>query len=383
MTNIPEDVMQAAREALALFVTSSKQDGALFCNIIARAIAADRKRRVKVKPLEWDGSKAESCFGRYEFSVYPAGRWVVWLADEPIREGQASSEEAALAEAKAFAQAHRERYALDEVEFTDRVESFQSRVAPWMDQCFGPEISADRLERGDRFLEEALELLQSGGYQAERVAQLASYVYSRPAGEPAQEVGGVMVTLAAYCLAHDLDMHAAGETELARVWTKIDTIREKQAAKPRGSALPIPLSDDDLADLTAVYLAGAHDENRRLLEMHEMGRRMDKARIVALEAELASVLDGTAHEADLVNMEALRAEMRERATLAGGRINALEARLVDAEADAMRLAEVIRHLSTISDDILVSGVCNADAAMLREAWAHIDAALATHEVRKG
>jgi hypothetical protein len=34
-------------------------------------------------------------------------------------------------------------------------------------------------------------------------------------------------------------MQAAGNAELARVWTKIEKIRAKQAAKPTGSALPI------------------------------------------------------------------------------------------------------------------------------------------------
>ena len=119
--------------------------------------------------------------------------------------------------------------------------TFQNRVAPWMQECFGPEISADKLERGDRLLEEVLELLQSGDYPADRVAALTQYVWSREKGEPAQEVGGVMVTLAAYCLAHGLDMHDAGETELARIWTKVEKIRAKQAAKPTGSALPIAL----------------------------------------------------------------------------------------------------------------------------------------------
>ena len=117
-------------------------------------------------------------------------------------------------------------------------ETFQNRVEPWMTACFGPEISGDRMERADRLLEEVLELLQSGDYPRERIAALTGYVWSRPKGEPAQEVGGVMVTLAAYCLAHSLDMHEAGETELARIWTKIEKIRAKQAAKPAGSALP-------------------------------------------------------------------------------------------------------------------------------------------------
>lgn len=122
---------------------------------------------------------------------------------------------------------------------------FQSRVQPWMMACFGPEISGDKVERGDRILEETFELLQSGGYDPARVLALRDYVWNRPAGEPHQEVGGVMVTLAAYCLACGLDMHQAGETELARIWTKVEKIRAKQAAKPTGSALPIaqPIPD--------------------------------------------------------------------------------------------------------------------------------------------
>lgn len=47
-----------------------------------------------------------------------------------------------------------------------------------------------------------------------------------------------MVTLAALCLAQGLDMQAAGETELARIWTKVEAIRAKQAAKPKHSPLP-------------------------------------------------------------------------------------------------------------------------------------------------
>ena len=116
--------------------------------------------------------------------------------------------------------------------------TFQQRVQPWMMACFGAEISADRKERNHRFLEEAVELVQSCGCTQSEAHQLVDYVFGRPVGEPAQEVGGVMVTLAALCLANDLDMHQAGETELARIWTKVEAIRAKQAAKPKHSPLP-------------------------------------------------------------------------------------------------------------------------------------------------
>jgi len=115
---------------------------------------------------------------------------------------------------------------------------FQSRVRSWMLECFGAEIATDVLERNHRFLEEALELVQACGCTASEAHQLVDYTFGRPAGEPAQEAGGVMVTLAALCLANGLDMHTAGETELARIWTKVEQIRAKQAAKPKHSPLP-------------------------------------------------------------------------------------------------------------------------------------------------
>ena len=116
--------------------------------------------------------------------------------------------------------------------------TFQSRVQPWMLACFEPEIASDKTERNHPFLEEALELVQATGCSQSEAHQLVDYVFGRPVGDPPQEVGGVMVTLAALCLAQQMEMHEAGETELARIWTKVEQIRAKQAAKPRHSPLP-------------------------------------------------------------------------------------------------------------------------------------------------
>ncbi len=115
---------------------------------------------------------------------------------------------------------------------------FQARVDPWLIACFGKAIARDRQERGHRFLEEAIELVQASGVTASEAHQLVDYVFGRPAGDLAQESGGVSVTHAAFCLAHDIDMAEAAERELARVWTKVETIRAKQAAKPKHSPLP-------------------------------------------------------------------------------------------------------------------------------------------------
>ncbi|MFE1574187.1 hypothetical protein ACFIQG_20610, partial [Comamonas odontotermitis] len=128
--------------------------------------------------------------------------------------------------------------------------TFQQRVQPWLMECFGEMIAGDREERNHRFLEEALELVQATGCTQSEAHQLVNYVFGRPVGEPAQEVGGVMVTLAALCLANHLDMHQAGESELARIWTKVEAIRAKQAAKPKHSPLPQaqPANADDPID---------------------------------------------------------------------------------------------------------------------------------------
>lgn len=116
--------------------------------------------------------------------------------------------------------------------------AFQNRVQPWLMECFGPMIAGDREERNHRFLEESIELVQACGCSRSEAHQLVDYVFNRPVGEPPQEVGGVMVTLAALCLANGMDMHDAGELELARIWTKVEQIRAKQAAKPKHSPLP-------------------------------------------------------------------------------------------------------------------------------------------------
>jgi hypothetical protein len=117
--------------------------------------------------------------------------------------------------------------------------TFQARVHDWIIACFGAEIGADVIERNHRFLEEGLELVQANGCTASEAHQLVDYVFGRPVGEPHQEVGGVMNTLAALCTAAGLDMAGAGEVELSRVWTKVEQIRAKQAAKPKHSPLPM------------------------------------------------------------------------------------------------------------------------------------------------
>ncbi|RIV82261.1 hypothetical protein D2V07_18160 [Aurantiacibacter zhengii] len=116
--------------------------------------------------------------------------------------------------------------------------SYQRRVEQWLSKCFPPHVTRDRLERNHRFLEEALELAQANGCTKQDALELVEYVFNRPVGEPRQEVGGVMVTLAGLCSAIEINMDEAGDLELQRNWDRIREIREKQKGKPHGSPLP-------------------------------------------------------------------------------------------------------------------------------------------------
>ncbi len=144
----------------------------------------------------------------------------------------------------------------------DLGQTFQAGVAEWMGQCFLPSLYSNMTERGDRLLEEVLELLQAHGYDKARVPTLVDYVFGRPVGDPTQEVGGVMVTLAGYCWVAGLDMHAAGDAELARISQPdvMAKIRAKQEAKnalhfdtplPGNAAAHLPAQAVDLGPVRA------------------------------------------------------------------------------------------------------------------------------------
>lgn len=119
-----------------------------------------------------------------------------------------------------------------------RLGLLQMKVNEWVVAAFGQVVADDTIERNHRFLEESLELVQSLGCTQSEAHQLVDYVYERDIGEINQEVGGVILTLAALCNAQGINIEREAEREISRVWKKIDKIRAKQAAKPRHSPLP-------------------------------------------------------------------------------------------------------------------------------------------------
>lgn len=119
-------------------------------------------------------------------------------------------------------------------------DSFQQECVDWAMQTFDVAHVQNTYVRACRFGEEALELVQALGVTKEDALKLVDYVYGRPVGEPSQEVGGVMVTMAVLCFAADLKMDECAERELARCWKNIEKIRAKQAQKPSFLRDPLP-----------------------------------------------------------------------------------------------------------------------------------------------
>jgi hypothetical protein len=202
---------------------------------------------------------------------------------------------------------------------------FQYHVTMWMTRCFGtPPINKEHWvqERCDRFIEEALELAQACGYDAERVATLTQYVFNRPVGKKEQEVGGVMVTLAALCAALPVNLVEVAFDELFRISDPdiMQRIRDKQASKNDlhyGAAMPAATIDEIerammicgfVTDTTSPYIAYGYLNNFR--QLYELGlqRKLDasstnaNANANALIAQLKNVLNSIKVRAHFIDM---------------------------------------------------------------------------------
>lgn len=90
----------------------------------------------------------------------------------------------------------------------------------WAVRSFGQDHVYNFPIRALRLVEEAVELAQAHGLPKEKVLELVEIVYSRPAGDPDQELGGVAMTATVLAAAHGHDLDAFFEVELRRVLAK-------------------------------------------------------------------------------------------------------------------------------------------------------------------
>lgn len=96
----------------------------------------------------------------------------------------------------------------------------QEVIYQWVMRCFGASVANSREERALRVVEEAVELAQSIGAQEAKIAAIVREVYDRPAGEPYQELGGVMVTAYAFAEASRISAEGALMQETKRMLAK-------------------------------------------------------------------------------------------------------------------------------------------------------------------
>lgn len=93
----------------------------------------------------------------------------------------------------------------------------QVRATTWCRRAFGDEVVDSLHERAARILEEAVELYQAEGGNLSFAQNIVEKVFSRPVGEPAQELAGVMVTTAIYAEVKHLSRSDLEMMEIVRV----------------------------------------------------------------------------------------------------------------------------------------------------------------------
>jgi hypothetical protein len=96
-------------------------------------------------------------------------------------------------------------------------DSRQTRCLRWVKETFGILTVKDR---AIRLLEEAIELAQSECVSKEDAIRIIEHVYSKPAGDPQQEAGGIGVCLLAYCELRGFSAEQLEKAELDRVMSK-------------------------------------------------------------------------------------------------------------------------------------------------------------------
>lgn len=118
-------------------------------------------------------------------------------------------------------------------------DALQQRVFQWARDTFG-EHNATPEQRAMRLLEEVAELVQSAGVTEVEAHGVVDYVFAKPIGHTGQEIGGVGVTLLAFCESVGLSATACETTEAQRVFaTDPERFRERHNRKAQaGIAIP-------------------------------------------------------------------------------------------------------------------------------------------------
>lgn len=106
------------------------------------------------------------------------------------------------------------------------IEADQDRIASWVLDRFGASSLNNMVERADRLLEEAIEMQQAvyalhrervGDCGEAKALRLVQHVYGKEAGDPKQEMGGVMTCALALGRRLGVRLDLAAQAELTRI----------------------------------------------------------------------------------------------------------------------------------------------------------------------
>lgn len=113
------------------------------------------------------------------------------------------------------------------------IREIQQRIGDWVRSTLGEKSLNNPLERCLRLMEEAAELSQAVGVNAETLHRLIDYVYARPKGKAPQEIAGCMVTICAAAFSLKVDLLAVTLKEIRRIHTSevIARVRRRQHEK--------------------------------------------------------------------------------------------------------------------------------------------------------
>ena len=109
------------------------------------------------------------------------------------------------------------------------IQEYQLIIRKWVVRTMGPSWMESEEERALRFIEEAIEFVQTMSLDKERIHALVDIKYAQEVGARNQEAGGVMVTFLAACEHYDLNPMDSLDTELVRIHQPqiIGKIRDK------------------------------------------------------------------------------------------------------------------------------------------------------------
>lgn len=116
----------------------------------------------------------------------------------------------------------------------------QQYVWSWLERTFPEGVRVSREERALRLLEEALEFAQAAGIPAVQAKLLADMVYSKPTGDPDEEVVDALVCVLAAATQANIDLDSDFMEKMRAVYAARPVILAKWQHKRAAGLTSFP-----------------------------------------------------------------------------------------------------------------------------------------------